>query len=450
MHQTEPLEKKLNPFEIIKESLLFYKTYFPLLFLISLLTYSISLFEQICATLGIPIGVLGLFTLFGSIIVSFWGYIALIFAASEKHSQRDITVKEAFLGTPDKIWKVMCVSTFCGFLVICGFLLCVVPGVYWGVIFGLAVLLAILEDRSFFESFKRSKKLVSGYFWPILLLGCCMLLISLPIYAVLFANIPAKIKIFSMLFITILYNPFGVAVTVNLYYRLRKLQADVEPSPEEETKKGAGCLGCLAGVGLFIAMIILSTFWIRGLVGFVKTDTGNKYYEWVAKKVSPKIVFPGNVTLNRPEGYLVLESTPSRYSFYGFKDKNVLVFNAFSIPLKDLGITDKASVSLGEGVVWDKYFEYFTKQSPLKEQTLSSYEQDSVKTMMINDKKWVEVTLSEKEKEYSKSEKVWVSVYTLVDNDVVFFTYGFNGKKDPSPDHNLELERILEGMNFTN
>ena len=59
-----------------------------------------------------------------------------------------------------------------GFLIsIVGLLLLFIPGIYLGTIFMLAGIVLVLEDTAFFESFKRSKSLIQGHFWSVVLLN---------------------------------------------------------------------------------------------------------------------------------------------------------------------------------------------------------------------------------------------------------------------------------------
>ena len=451
MPQPKSFEKKLDILDIIKKSYVLYKSNFSLLFIISLLAHSISLLEQLFHASNISIGWFGFVTFVGGLIISFWGHIALLFAASERYSQRDVAVKEAFVKTKSKIWRFICVSTFCAFLSLGGFLLCVVPGVYWWTVLGLAGMLVVLEDRAFFESLKRSRNLIRGYFWPVFLLGCLIGLIFSPINAVHFLDVPINIKIFCLFLFSILSGPFGIAVTINLYNRLKQLKEDEELVQAEVTKKGGGCLGCLAGFGLFILIIVLSSFWIGNLIGFVKTDRGIKYYEWMAKQVSPEITFPGGISMARPENYLVMKADYKllQYTFYGARKDKFFIFKAFSIPLTDLGIRDKTSIRFGEGDVWGRYWEHLTTQSRFTEKAFAGMEQEPIELLTINNRKWAELTLREKEKEYSNSHRrVWMYVYTLTDSDVIFFVYAYDEREEARFDRGSEIGKILETLNF--
>jgi len=448
MQENRSVEKTLDILEIVKKSFLLYKANLSLFLVISLLTYSVSLLEQLFHVLNISIGWFGLVTFIGGLIISFWGHIALLYAISERYSQKEVTIKEAFVNTKNKIWRFICVSIFCAFLFLGGLLLCVIPGLYWGVIFGLAGMLVVLEDRSFFDSLKRSKNLIRGYFWPVFLLGWLVGLIFLPFYAIYFLNIPLKVKILCVFFFSILYGPFGTAVTINLYHRLKQLKEGGELSQAEGVKKGGGCLGCLVSFGLFIVIIFLSSFWIKNLIGFIKTDKGVKYYEYLAKKVSPDIELPAGVSLERPAGYLVLKSGHHflEYIFYGIQANQFFTFKVFAIPLKDLGIDDKAAIAFGEGVVWDKYLDYLIKQSPLTEKVFSDMEKEPAEIIKMGERIWVVQTLRQQEREYAKSRKVWVCIYTLMGNDAVFLSYGFDEKHHVPWDRRSEIKRILEGI----
>jgi hypothetical protein len=251
----------------------------------------------------------------------------------------------------------------------------------------------------------------------------------------------------------IFYISFSTVVEVTLYHSLKKKkEADLPLESEVPAKRGRGCLGCLGAVGLTIAIIVLSSIWITNLVSFVKSEKGSKYYEWVAKKVSPKVVFPGDVSLERPKGYLVLKSEYEllQYTLYGTKENKFFMFKAFSIPFKDLGIKDKTSITLGNGVIWDEYFDYLTKQTPLMGKIFSDMEKQPIKLLQVDGRTWVEYKLKQKERTYSKSRKVWVYIYTLSNESVIFISYGYNDAEDKDGliRKAQEIQNVLEKINF--
>jgi len=433
----------------LKESFVLYKDNFILFIAIILLGGAITLIEQFLFIFNISLGWFSPITMLVGIYISFWAYVALILSVSKRFQNQDIKIKDAFLASKDKIGVFVGVSSFSFLIFITGCLLFIIPGFYLGTIFELAGLIVVLENVSFFDSFKRSKGLIKGYFWPVFIIFWIVFVIYLPVLLLHNLGIASSVKSFLIFFISLFFGPLGVAVTVNVYYKLKQIKGDVEASKEETVKKGAGGLGCLGTIGLLIAILVLSTFWFRNLGGFIRSDKGLKVYEWVSDRVSPEIEFQGNVVLDRPEGYLVIQS-PEKYALNGFLNGRYFTVQAFSIPFKDLNIEDQTAIEFGSGEVWDKYYAYLTNQSKLMGMAYSGMERESVELNTFDGTPWVEYKLKEKKRASSKSQEVWLFDYTLTDDSVIFVTYGyevdFGEEEDPS--YSEEVRRILSRFRF--
>jgi len=336
---------------------------------ISLVGYSLSILEQFFRFFGISLGGFGMIVSIAGTILSFWAYVALIFAVWEKFHGRGLGIKDAFVSIKDKISRFIGISIFCSLLWVFGTLLLVIPGIYWMVIFSLAGLVIVLEDASFFESFKRSKILVLGSFWSILFLYVIQFIISILPWFVYQIDMMMEIKSILVTTFIILYIPWVVVIDVDIYNRLKK-DNSAPRKVEEETKKGNGWLGCLAIVGLFIAILVVGNVWSMNLDWFLKTDKGRNVYEWVAKTISPRVMTFGDTTLKRPSGYMVVLSAQSEdttYVLYDFLNRPFSFVTIFVVPYEKLGIVDPAEVTLGSGEIWEKYYGYLTKQFPHNE-----------------------------------------------------------------------------------
>ena len=439
--------------KILKDAFLLYRSNFSIFLAISVLAYTVTLFEQLLTSLKIFPGWFGFIASIAGFVLSIWANVALIFAAAERYRGNDVSVKEAFSAATSKIWRFFSVSVFYSVIVILGLLLLIIPAFYVGTIFALAGIVMVLENSGFFEAFKRSKAIVRGYFWQVFLLFLFVFVMLIPFQIVYLLNINTTVKIFLSLSAMILTAPFYVAVEINLYYKLLKIKDETYPVESQETEKGVGGLGCLSLIGLMIAIAVLTPFYLRSLGNFIRSEKGNQYYEQIARKVSPEIVFPGGVSLLRPKGYLVLKSGDkpvTYYSFFGSRVNDFFSFKAFSISLKDLGIEDKTAITLGDGVIWDKYFDYWIKQTPSAEKIFSDMEKQPVKLLPIAGNTWGECKLMQKGKTYSESHKAWTYLYTLSKQDVIFISYGH---KDVADKEKLlrkaqEIKNILEKMRF--
>jgi len=408
-------QKPIQIIPILKESLSFYKANFKLLFLISLLGSSITLIEQLLSIIKVPLGWFGSITMIVGMIVSFWAYIALIFAVFEKSNERGVNIKEAFTSTKNKIWRFAGISLFCFLLFVVGSLLFIVPGMYWGVIFALAGLVVVLEDAAFFESLKRSKVLIKGNFWPIFFLSWILFFIFAPQFFIYKSDISTVAKLLTSVFFSILFTPWWIVIDVSIYSRLKKSKSDIEQQEEGEVKKGGGCLGCLSMIGLGIVIIVLSTVWFKNLGGYLKTEKGNKIYEWVSQKVSPKMTFENGISIERPDGYLVMKTQEqfTVYKLYGFHNSKLFVASSWVIPFEDLGITT-SPVSLGDGEIWDKYYAYLTSLSSFTEMQFKDMEEDSTDAFDFEGRSWGQYVLREKEGEYTNSRNLCMITLLLI------------------------------------
>ncbi|MFA6594072.1 MAG: YciC family protein [Candidatus Buchananbacteria bacterium] len=78
-----------------------------------------------------------------------------------------LNLREALNGSI-KYWvKYFVVGLLFGLITIGGLILFIVPGIFWAVMFCLATVVLIFEDKPIIESLKRSRELTKGYWWAV-------------------------------------------------------------------------------------------------------------------------------------------------------------------------------------------------------------------------------------------------------------------------------------------
>ncbi|GEM_PF-3057526 len=264
-------EKSIQVSPVFKESFSLYKENFTLFFSVSLIGYFVILVEQFFRLALNKLGWFGLIlSLLGNILL-FWSYATLIWVVSKKYLRENIHIGQAFAQTWNKLWGFIIIATLYALVVVTGFLLLVIPGIYWGTIFTFVNTVFVLENTSTFEPFKRSKDLVQGNFWPIFGLGLLLLIILSPSWLIYKLNIGMTLKILLVCLTSSLSTPFGIVMNVNIYNRLKKFKGETGYWEGQAIKKEGSGLGCLAILGLIIAVIVLGSIWINIFKGSIKT-----------------------------------------------------------------------------------------------------------------------------------------------------------------------------------
>jgi len=108
---------------------------------------------------GIATVVGGLFTLVASAFVSALVTAATTLGVSDIYLDRPTTIVSCFSRVARKAPRVVFVSFIVGLIVGLGTLLCIIPGIYWAGVYGLAVPAAVLEKITGSPAVSRSKYL---------------------------------------------------------------------------------------------------------------------------------------------------------------------------------------------------------------------------------------------------------------------------------------------------
>lgn len=115
------------------------------------------------ASTAIAAAVGGLGMLLVSLIVSAVATAATTFAVSDLYLNKTTSISACFSRVRGKLLKVIYTSAELGARVGLGFLLLIVPGIYWGGMYGIAVPAVVLEDIRARDAFKRSAQLTEGF-----------------------------------------------------------------------------------------------------------------------------------------------------------------------------------------------------------------------------------------------------------------------------------------------
>jgi len=450
------MEKPIQVLPILKESLNLYRDNFQLFFTVTLAGYAVFLLEHLLLIYDINIGILRLLTFIIGFLVLFWSTAALTQAVSKRYQGLEIDFKAAFQDTKDKLWRLIGISILQSLIITTGLLLLVIPGLYWAALFSLAGIVLILEDTGLFESFKRSQNLIQLHFWPVFGIYLLLFLInSLP--QVYLYGLPLSISSKTLLvyFLSLLLTPWGMSVSVNIYNRLKQTQPEIELSADQAPRKGSGCLGCLTMILLSAVIVVLCIFWFINLNRFIRTEKGRAVFEQVAKRISPPMKFPDGITLNRPEGYLVVgaQDKATGYGLLGFVKDELLMPHIDFVSYNQLGIAEIDSLRFGQGQVWERYYDFITEAAPLNATRFKYLEKDSLKTVDIAGQSWVEYIWKSKSVDVAKRQQFCVYHYTLSDSGVIFAASGYyltaeQTGKETLPPQLKEVREILAGFNF--
>ena len=161
-----------GPIALLKDSVSFYKTHFkPLLTLVLLPTALLAIgsygMEIYTAGDAIPpnatsLAVLAFFVVLttAAVILSIVSYIALVLFVA--HPSQYSTAIAAYQEARKHFFPYLWVSVLVSLAVGGGLLLLIVPGIIFGVWFGFATLVVVLEQKRGMEALRESKRLVKG------------------------------------------------------------------------------------------------------------------------------------------------------------------------------------------------------------------------------------------------------------------------------------------------
>jgi len=106
--------------------------------------------------------IVGIFALFISLVVTAITTAATTFGVSDVYLDKETSISACFARVKGRVGKVIYVSFELGARVFVGFLLLIIPGIYWAGKYGLAVPAVVLEDIKGRKACARSAELTKG------------------------------------------------------------------------------------------------------------------------------------------------------------------------------------------------------------------------------------------------------------------------------------------------
>jgi hypothetical protein len=131
------------------------------------------------------------------------------------------TLKEALSYSLSHFMFYFLISLVVGILVLVGFILLLIPGIYALIVLSLVPVVFVLEDKHSFDAIVRSRELVKGYFWPVLGRMAVLLLI-----AILISWISDMVQINRVQILSLVLNfIYGIISVAYVYYIYKDLVA---------------------------------------------------------------------------------------------------------------------------------------------------------------------------------------------------------------------------------
>jgi len=189
------------------------------------------------------------------VVTSMFGWFVALFVSSIVTAATTLGVSDLYLARPtsiracfsrvaNKALRVVYVSFVVGLIVGFGFLLCIIPGVYWLGKYGVAIPAVVLEDITGRQALARSSHLTQDAIWRVIVVALLTTIIAVAMALLLEAGVSglaavshyAKIltgataqEIISTI-IEILFGPISAIALTLVYYdqRVRKEAFDLE------------------------------------------------------------------------------------------------------------------------------------------------------------------------------------------------------------------------------
>jgi hypothetical protein len=215
----------INVKEIFKTSFEIYKNNFQTFISISLIfAVIIVLLAQVSPVRGS--GLSFIFTTI-SMLISSWFSMALMYASAALLQKKNITWQEALMLPKERFRMYVIVNAALFLLIISGFLLFIVPGVYLAVVYNFTSTITVLEKTEFKESFMRSAALVKGRF--IQIMGFLALIVALAmvpevVNALLKPTSPSLAQAINRVLTTVIL-PFFMIAQIQLYFCVSRFKS---------------------------------------------------------------------------------------------------------------------------------------------------------------------------------------------------------------------------------
>ncbi len=214
--------------EPIGEGWAIYKRFWSHLIPIALVVYLVvSLIALALASTGSSLSTLAAFIV--TVAGVFLLQAALVEAVADVRDGRaDLTLGQTIARAWPRLGSVAVAGIAAAIAIVIGFILILVPGLYLLTIWSMIVPVIVLERRSAFDSFGRSRELVRGYGWTVFGVIVVTFAINVAlsiVLEVLFAGFSTVIGHYiANVIANTLIAPFVAAAWTCMYFRLRDLK----------------------------------------------------------------------------------------------------------------------------------------------------------------------------------------------------------------------------------
>jgi len=150
-----------------------------------------------------------------------WGLLmqaTVVVAVSSVVSGKVLGIKKTIKVAWGKLGRFFVTNFLSGLIILVGFIFLIIPGLVFMVWYQFSQYLVIVRDLRPIEAIKESKKLISGYFWPVV-----GRLLGITLFFIIFQVVLGFIRILGPLIITLM-TPFYVLVPYLLFDSLRKVK----------------------------------------------------------------------------------------------------------------------------------------------------------------------------------------------------------------------------------
>jgi hypothetical protein len=137
-----------------------------------------------------------------------------------------------------KAWPYLWLSTLMGLIILGGFTLLIVPGIFLAIAFSLTGAVFLAEDQHLADAFLRSRDLVKGHWWYVF--GCLLAIGLVPNVAVsILRTYAGSTGAVIGTIVSILIIPLSIVASVVQFKNLQPLKPTIEPQPASRKWKYA-------------------------------------------------------------------------------------------------------------------------------------------------------------------------------------------------------------------
>lgn len=221
--------------EVFGEAWRLYKRFWQHFLPIALVIFLVL--SVVSVVLGLLFGTFGVFLGFvASLVGIFWLQGALTLAVQDVRDGRaDLSISETITRVGPYVGTLLAAGLLAGLGIVIGLALLIAPGLLLATWWALIVPAIVLEQKGVFDSFGRSRELVSGHGWQVLgviVLGFLITIGASILLSLLLIWIPGSGGVFVRNLVSnTLITPFIAAAWTLMYFKLHDEQSEPAPDP---------------------------------------------------------------------------------------------------------------------------------------------------------------------------------------------------------------------------